>query len=135
MAEAAHELVSNPIHLGLGGRAEVQPPHTGTMEWYEAYAARHVADGAEGRLVSGYEFSCDWDSWEMHPCGDEVVVCTKGEITLIQEKDEGGQVATVLGPGHYAINPAGVWHTADIAQHASVLFITAGKDTRHRPRG
>ncbi len=32
------------------------------------------------------------------------------------------------------INPPGVWHTADIADHAQGLFITAGMGTQNRPR-
>lgn len=36
--------------------------------------------------------------------------------------------------GDYAINPRGVWHTADVAGHATALFITAGVGTEHRPR-
>ena len=39
-----------------------------------------------------------------------------------------------LGPGDYAINPPGAWHTADADEPWSSLFITAGKDTAHQPR-
>jgi hypothetical protein len=39
-----------------------------------------------------------------------------------------------LGPGEYAINAAGTWHTADIDGSATALFITAGLGTIHRPR-
>ena len=46
-----------------------------------------------------------------------------------------GRVETVtLGPGDYAINPPGVWHTADVEAQASAIFITAGEGTQHRPR-
>jgi quercetin dioxygenase-like cupin family protein len=121
-----------PLHLGLGARAVPQPEFTG-MEWYAAYADRNAADGSEGRLVSMYSFGESWTSWESHPAGDEVVVCTAGEITLIQELPDGPH-RTTLRPGEYAVNPRGVWHTADIASHATALFITAGLDTQHRPR-
>ena len=40
----------------------------------------------------------------------------------------------VLRAGEYAINPRGVWHTADVAGHATAVFITAGQGTEHRPR-
>jgi len=121
-----------PLHLGLGARAESQPEFTG-MEWYAAYAERNAADGDEGRLVSFYTFKESWTSWERHPAGDEVVVCTAGEITLFQELPNGTESVT-LHAGEYAINPRGVWHTADIASHATALFITAGMGTEHRPR-
>ena len=121
-----------PLHLGLGATAVPQPTFTG-MEWYEGYAARHDGDGAEGRLVSMYTFAESWTSWEMHPAGSEVVICTAGRITLIQELAEGLR-ETTLGPGEYAINPPGVWHTADVVGEATAIFITSGLGTDHRPR-
>jgi quercetin dioxygenase-like cupin family protein len=121
-----------PIHLGLGARAEAQPEFTG-MEWYASYIERNAADGNEGRLVSLHSFSESWTSWERHPVGDEAVICTAGEITLIQELPDGPRKVT-LQAGEYAINPRGVWHTADVAGAATALFITAGMGTEHRPR-
>jgi quercetin dioxygenase-like cupin family protein len=121
-----------PIHLGLGARAVPQPEFTG-LEWYAGYAARHSDDGSEGRLVQIYTFSKNWTSWERHPAGDEAVICTAGEITLIQELPDGPHKVT-LRAGDYAINPRGAWHTADVAGHATALFITAGAGTEHRPR-
>lgn len=121
------------IHLGLGATAETLPPFTG-MEWYEAYGARAAADGAEGRLVSQYTFSESWSSWEMHPSGAEVVICTAGTMVLVQEFADGRQQRVTLAAGDYAINPPGVWHTADVAEAATAIFITAGEGTRHRPR-
>ena len=121
-----------PLHLGLGARAVPEPEFTG-MEWYVDYVARHADDGNEGRLVSMYSFSENWTSWERHPEGDEVVICTAGEITLIQELADGPQKIT-LSAGEYAINPRGTWHTADVADRATALFITSGIGTEHRPR-
>ena len=121
-----------PIHLGLGARAVPQPDFSG-MEWYAAYVDRNAADGNEGRLVQLFSFSESWTSWERHPAGDEAVICTAGEITLVQELADGTQKVT-LRAGDYAINPRGVWHTADVAGHATALFITAGRGTEHRPR-
>jgi hypothetical protein len=121
------------IHLGLGAAAEALPPFTG-MEWYADYAARAAPDGAEGRLVSQYSFTEDWTSWEMHPHGAEVVICTAGGLVLVQEFPDGRRESVALAAGEYAINPPGVWHTADIAEPASAIFITAGEGTQHRPR-
>jgi len=39
-----------------------------------------------------------------------------------------------LAAGEYAINPPGVWHTADVTETATAIFITAGEGTQHRPR-
>ncbi len=130
---AVHQIAANPLHLGLGATAVPQPEFTG-MEWYQAYVERNAADGNEGRLVSLSEFSESWDSWEMHPAGDEVVLCLTGTITLHREFPDGATDAVTISAGEYAINPPGVWHTADIMGQATALFITAGAGTEHRPR-
>jgi hypothetical protein len=127
-----NHLERNPIHLGLGAIATSEPAFSG-MDWYAAYGARHAADGLEGRLISMHTFDKPWDAWEMHPNGHEVVICTAGEITLIQEID-GKAVRTTLTAGQYAINAPGVWHTADVPASASAVFITAGLGTQHRGR-
>ncbi|MFO6446483.1 cupin [Erythrobacter sp. NE805] len=130
---SAARLEERFIHLGLGARAVEQPPFSG-MEWYAGYGARHGDDGAEGRLVSQYTFTTNWDSWEMHPAGDEVVICTAGSLVLVQEFPGGELVKTPLAAGEYAINPPGIWHTADVSGSATAIFITAGEGTQHRPR-
>lgn len=126
------ELSRHPIHLGLGATAVVEPEFTG-IDWYTEYMQRHARDGTEGRLVSMFSFDESWDSWEVHPQGHEVVICTAGEITLVQEID-GREVRTTLRPGEYAINEPGVWHTADVSASATAVFITAGAGTEARPR-
>lgn len=128
------DLNKHPIHIGLGATAKIEPAFTGDMEWYEAYGARHATDGAEGRLVNLLTFTESWTGWEMHPHGDEVVLCVSGTITLHQENADDSVSQVTLGPGEYAINAPGVWHTADITEEATALFITAGMGTEHRPR-
>ena len=101
-----------PIHLGLGARAVSEPQFTG-MEWYDGYDQRHHDDLDEGRLVSLFRFEESWTSWEMHPEGEEVVCCLQGHMTLHQELADGSKQSWELGPGDYAINPRGAWHTAE----------------------
>ncbi len=125
---------SHPVHLGRGGTATAQPAFTGDMAWFDAYTTRHAEDGLEGRLVSMFSFSEDWDSWEVHPNGHEIVLCTAGTITLHQEAPDGTRSTVTLTPGEYVINEPGVWHTADVKDHATAVFITAGLGTEHRPR-
>jgi len=126
-------LFDYPIHLGLGARAVAQPEFTG-MDWYEGYDKRHADDMDEGRLVALYRFEESWTSWEMHPAGDEVVACLQGHMTLHQELADGTERSFELGPGEYAINPPGAWHTGDTVGPVTALFITVGKGTTHRPR-
>lgn len=134
-----HTLSQYPIHLGLGAQATTQPEFTGAMAWYDDYVKRHASDGVEGRLVSMHSFSESWTMWEMHPKGAEVVICTAGVLTLLQEQSEGQEprvLRTVLKAGEYAINQPGVWHTMDIDDgvSATAVFVTAGVGTEHRPR-
>lgn len=133
MSTTSNDLTMNPIHLGLGATAEVEPLFTGELEWYGGYGERHQSDGAEGRLVAMHTFNGAWDVWEMHPVGAEVVLCTAGSIELVQEID-GAEVTTVLQPGEYGINAPGVWHTANDTGPCTAVFITAGMGTEHRPR-
>ena len=126
-------LFENPLHLGLGATAIMQPHFTG-IDWYRGYGERHGHDGAEGRLVSMHCFSESWESWEMHPLGDEVVLCLAGQITLHQQHSDGAVASVTIGPNEYAINPRGTWHTADVDGEATALFITPGLGTEHRPR-
>ena len=134
MATTATRLSDHPIHLGLGATVEIEPEFTGEMAWYAGYSERHVGDGADGRLVTVHQFDADWDSWEMHPVGSEVVLCMVGSMTLHQEMPTGERRTVILDAGEYVINDPGVWHTADVSGRADALFITAGMGTEHRPR-
>ena len=128
------DIYSHPIHLGAGATAVSEPEFIGGIAWYEAYVERHLEDRLDGRLVSIHTFSESWDTWEMHPNGSEVVLCISGEISLIQESLSGDAMVTHLASGRYLINQPGVWHTADLQDTATVLFITAGWGTQHRQR-
>ena len=80
----------------------------------------------------------------MHPHGEEAVICTTGAITLWQDfssivqqeatTDEPMLRQVVLKTGEYAINPKGVWHTADCTEPCTAIFITPGMGTQNKPR-
>lgn len=129
----ARRLADSFVHLGAGASAIPQPPFDG-MEWYAAYDERHGGDGPDGRLVSQHTFTEPWDSWEMHPAGEEVVLCTGGSMLLTQEFPDGRTESHRLEAGDYAINPRGVWHIADEVENCTCIFITSGEGTTHRPR-
>lgn len=113
----------------------MQPQFAGDADWYAGYDERHGADDPSGRLVTCHIFTESWTGWEMHPAGDEIVFCVSGGLTVIQRADDAAvDVWIDLGPGDYAVNPAGVWHTADVVAVATVIFITPGAGTSHRPR-
>ncbi len=124
-----------PLHLGLGATAEWQDRFTGDMAWYMAYGQRNASDGLEGRLVSMHTFSESWTSWEMHPQGSEIVLCTAGRLRLTQENPDGTIEVADLDPGQAVVNAPGVWHTADVLEGpATAVFITAGAGTEIRER-
>ena len=113
MADSPFALERFPVHLGFGAVARVLPEMDGTMDWYARYARDTEADGNEGRLVSMHTFDAPWDSWEVHPNGHELVVCTAGTITLHQEI--GYELRTVtLHTGVAVFNRPVDCHTADV---------------------
>lgn len=90
-------------------------------------------DGFQGHeLVSAYDFSGDWNCWEMHPNGDEVVILISGSATFVLELNDEHQLAVLSRPGDRVVVPRGVWHTARVSEAATVLFVTPGEGTLHR---
>jgi mannose-6-phosphate isomerase-like protein (cupin superfamily) len=133
MDDPTFDLATFPVHLGLGATVESLERFDGTPDWYARYGAGHAADGDEARLVSMHTFDTPWDSWEMHPRGEELVLCVDGTITLHQEQ-HGATSTVVLTPGRAVVNPRGTWHTADVDGRATAVFVTAGMGTEVRPR-
>lgn len=134
MSSELPRLEQFPAFVAKGGAIRVLPEFTGG-EWYEALERDTADDGADGHLVSWHTFAAPWDSWEMHPIADELVLCIAGGAELVQQID-GDEVRIALTEGRWLINPAGVWHTADVAAGASAtcVFVTAGLGTQIRPR-
>jgi mannose-6-phosphate isomerase-like protein (cupin superfamily) len=133
MADPVFTLSTHPVHLDAGTGIVRLERFDGTPEWYERYGAAHLSTSDDGRLVTMHSFDRSWDTWEMHPRGDELVVCVQGTIVLHQEI--GGEVTTVeLATGQAVVNPPGAWHTADVTGACTALFVTAGAGTEIRPR-
>ena len=86
-----------------------------------------------GRLITSFEMTTDWDTWEMHPAGPEVIIVTEGAVRFRLDDDTTGQELDVHAP-HYIVVPAGTWHTADALGRARLVVITWGAGTRIRPR-
>src|SRR5687768_5346893 len=126
-------LLTTPLHLGLGSRARPVQGFAWDPEVLEAYSAAVAADGAEGRMVMMFDGEGPGDHWERHPAGDEVVVCVRGTATVVRDSADPADTV-VLGPGQATVNPAGVWHVVDLDGPARILTITAGAGTEHRAR-
>jgi mannose-6-phosphate isomerase-like protein (cupin superfamily) len=126
---APTDLLTTPLHLGLGSRARPVDGFAWDPQVLDEYSAAVAGDGAEGRMVMIFDGDGRGDHWECHPSGDEVVACISGKVTVVRETDE-----VVLGPGEATVNPAGAWHVVDMDGPARVLTITAGVGTEHRAR-
>jgi quercetin dioxygenase-like cupin family protein len=133
MTDAEFDLDRTYVHLGLGATATPLPDFEWSPEYLAAYGERFASDGDEGRLVLLDHQNASWTSWERHPAGEELVVLVSGRVDLIQEID-GEHRVVELRPGQAAINPPGVWHTADVHEPSSALFVTPGRGTENRPR-
>ncbi|SOD67362.1 Cupin domain protein [Streptomyces zhaozhouensis] len=129
----AVDLRTTPVHLGLGSTAKPIEDFAWSPEVLQAYSAAVAADGAEGRLVTLFDGEGPGDHWERHPSGDELVVCLSGSVTVTRDID-GVSDSVVLGPGEATVNPAGAWHAVDMAGPSSILTVTPGLGTDHRPR-
>jgi oxalate decarboxylase/phosphoglucose isomerase-like protein (cupin superfamily) len=83
-------------------------------------------------LVSSYRFEGDWPTWEIHPHGDEIVVLLSGAAEFVLDEAGGHRRVRLATAGQYVIVPKATWHTAKIAQPATLLFVTPGEGTQNR---
>jgi mannose-6-phosphate isomerase-like protein (cupin superfamily) len=123
------------LHLLPTDRAASLPG--GDAFWSQLMSGRfedaRVADVADGGwLVTRFTHRGDWEHWEMHPEGDEVLTALSGGCVFHLEV--GGTVEEVpLVEGRTLVVPAGVWHRATGDTPTEILALTAGKGTQHRP--
>ena len=132
-SDGSFVLAQTPVHLGLGAIAVPLTNFSWDESCLEEYVRRFSADGEEGRLVCITAEEKTWTQWERHPAGDELVVLLSGRIDVVQEL-EAGYRTVELQPGRAVINPRGIWHTSDVHEKASALFVTPGLGTEHKPR-
>ena len=126
-------LEGDALHLGLDATATPMPKFSWAPDDLAAYVERFAGDGDEGRLVVMFHSEESWDSWERHPVGEEVVLLVSGRMDLLQEHD-GEQRRVPMVPGTAVVNPKGAWHTADVHEPSTAVFLTPGRGTEHRPR-
>lgn len=102
-----------------------------TPDFWPTIDAR--TDLHEGRLVAAFDCAADWEHWEMHPHGEEVLVMLSGDLTIVFEK-EGREENVRLKTGQALVVPRGTWHRAVVHAPGKMLGITYGRGTEHRPR-
>jgi len=86
----------------------------------------------QGRLMGISNQSADWDHWERHPAGEEVLTLLSGEMELVLDLP-GGEQRTLLVPGQTCVVPCGAWHRGIVRKPGQLLFVTPGAGTEHRP--
>jgi quercetin dioxygenase-like cupin family protein len=127
------DLSKSPIHLNESAPAAPQHGFGFNGPAFEAYMAKHCAPGAPGRLIMIETTPTNWPAWERHSEGDEIVIVLEGDGEFLQEI--GGETKrSAFGPGSTFINPAGVWHTANVTKSLRAIYITPCPGTESRPR-
>ena len=128
----ARNILSTYLHFGDKGEA-------GTIDVSDSFWAA-LSSGAmpeldQGRLMSAFSFSEPWATWERHPEGDELVMLLAGAVTVVLEVQGEEKSVALTDPGAYVLVPRGVWHTARTSVPTTLLFLTPGAGTEHRPVG
>jgi mannose-6-phosphate isomerase-like protein (cupin superfamily) len=124
----AFDLATTYVQLDDGPRASAVEVDD---EFWQTIDRRSELQG--GRLVGRFHNAQDWDIWEMHPAGDEVVCLLSGAIDVVLDDPDGERVVA-LEVGRTCIVPRGVWHRAIVREPGDTLHITRGEGTQHRPR-
>ncbi|MEZ5491207.1 MAG: cupin domain-containing protein [Gammaproteobacteria bacterium] len=129
-------LDKTPVHLGkdAGGNSVAIPLQQFGFkpEDFESYL-NHYCKEDSGLLVMQETSDANWSHWESHPAGHELVIVISGSGTFFQ-KLNGRIIEMPVRAGDVVINPPGVWHTADIRETLTAIYITPCPDTCHEPR-
>ena len=86
----------------------------------------------QGRLMGRTPQGKDWDHWERHPAGEEILTLMSGELELVLDLP-GGEQRAVIQAGQSFVVPRGVWRRGIVRQAGELMFITPGAGTEHRP--
>jgi mannose-6-phosphate isomerase-like protein (cupin superfamily) len=123
----AFSLDSTYIHLRPDESALAME---GGAKFWAGIASRRDLD--RGRLMGSTGQSRDWDHWERHPAGEEILVLLSGEMELVLDTGRAEERAS-LKPGQTFIVPKGVWHRGIVKKPRQLMFVTPGAGTEHRP--
>lgn len=129
-SDPAHDILHTYLHVQDGARmATVDAPDS----FWPQLAAGELPELDQGRLMSAFSFAGAWESWERHPAGEELVMLLAGAVTLTLEEADGARSVQLDRPGAYVLVPRNTWHTASAEAECTLLFLTPGAGTEHRP--
>ena len=125
----AYDINASFVHLQEDLRGELLP---GGDAFWAALAKGAYPQLDRGRLLSSYDFSEPWPTWERHLAGEEIVLLLSGTVELVLEAERDEQLVLLDRVGAFALVPKGVWHTARTTQASCLMFVTPGGETQHR---
>jgi mannose-6-phosphate isomerase-like protein (cupin superfamily) len=126
----AQTILRTYLHVRDGGSVD---PIPASESFWEELARGAYPQLDQGRLMSAFTFSGAWSMWERHPAGEEVVMLLSGAATVILEESGAAREVRLTEPGSYVLVPQNVWHTAHTNVLTTLLFLTPGAGTEHRP--
>lgn len=126
------DILSTYLHFQDGGRADAIP--VSESFWSDLASGKHPQLD-QGRLMSAFCFSEPWSMWERHPAGEELVMLLSGAAILVLEESGHETTVELSSPGSYVLVPQNVWHTARTNVPTTMVFLTPGSGTEHRPVG
>ena len=118
-------------YLSLGKTGEIKTVEGGDK--FRSLPPEEIARFGQDWFVSEYVFDSDWQSWEMHPNGEEIVYLLSGAMDLILEKDGERKTIELRSKG-LIIVPRETWHTAKVFESSNVLVVTPGEETQIRAK-
>ncbi|MBW4619001.1 MAG: cupin domain-containing protein [Cyanosarcina radialis HA8281-LM2] len=121
----------NSTYVVLGDNGDAMPVTVGDR--FFADLETKFGDFKGKRLISHFTFERDWETWEMHPAGEELACLLSGEVDFVLDRDGVEKVVKLRKSGSYVLVPRGTWHTARVPTPSSMLFITPGEGTQYRP--
>lgn len=130
MAKAKPAPAYNPTttYINIDGNAATAIPVTESF-WPEVMAGTRELGGW---LMTAFPQAEDWATWERHPKGEEILIMLKGAMTLVL--DDGKALREVaLNEGESTIVPRNTWHTGKVRIPGTLLAVTFGEGTDHRP--
>jgi mannose-6-phosphate isomerase-like protein (cupin superfamily) len=126
--QPAFDLTKTYVHLNAAGGAERE-------EVDADFWARISTRPYEGvRLLAAIHHDADSPVWEMHPSGDELLYLLTGALSVVLEEADGAERMIEMRAGAACIVPRGTWHRLAVSEPGTMLFITPGAGTQHRPR-
>jgi mannose-6-phosphate isomerase-like protein (cupin superfamily) len=127
---SVENILGTYLHVRDGGSTQAIP--VDETFWGDV-AGGKLPELDKGRLMSAFTFSEPWPTWERHPAGEELVMLLSGAATVVLELGDGERAIELRSPGEFVLVPSNTWHTARTTVATTMLFLTPGAGTEHRP--